>query len=40
MNFPVGYRDLEKFQKDNANIVLNIYGDKGVSKHHTQKRKN
>ena len=37
MNFPVGYRDLEKFQKDNPNIVLKIYGATGVSKHTTKK---
>src|SRR5271157_5582745 len=37
MNFPVGYNDIEKFQDNNPNIVLKIYGVKGVLTHTTKK---
>ena len=37
MNFPVGYKDIEKFEENNPNIVLKIYGVKGVSTHTTKK---
>ena len=37
MNFPVGYKNIEKFEENNPNIVLKIYGVKGVSTHTTKK---
>jgi hypothetical protein len=37
MNFPVGYRDIENFQRNNPNIILKIYACEETSPHMTKK---